>query len=212
MQIYTSCTRGPLLRDTYEKYKLGTMVSASDFFLGKPQHYTLPVALDNGAFSSYINGYGFNEFAFLKLLDSVIKKKIKHSILVTPDIVAGGVKSLEFSLMWRDRLSGWDNQYLAVQDGMDVLDVSGVEHKFKGIFVGGTKEWKWKTAYEWVKFAHDNNIKCHIGRCGTVDKMVSAYQMGADSIDSTNFNRSCNFNVIDEYLTIRDMRLFKEEK
>ena len=50
-------------------------------------------------------------------------------------------------------------------------------------------EWKLKTAAKWVQFAHKNNLKCHIGRIGTIEKIKWAEKIKADSIDSSNFAR-----------------------
>jgi hypothetical protein len=172
----------------------------------------LPLAIDNGAFSSYLKGCGFNEYGFLKMLSQIIDKGLKYEILVTPDIVAGGKKSAYFSLDWSKRLAGWKNQYFAVQDGMDVEScwtfiISG---GFAGIFVGGTPEWKWKTAKDWVNFAHEKGLKCHIGQCGTLDKLLHADEIGADSVDSTNFTRNDNWKAIEMYHKMKGLNLFSE--
>ena len=207
MQIYTSDQGVKAILDEQYRFQIGTMLSpyASP---GRKHHYDLPVAIDNGAFASWTKGCGFDEFYYLRLLHLVIEKNLKYEILVTPDIVAGGLESLSFSLAWRDRLAGWKNQYLAVQDGMDVLDVSGIEHKFSGIFVGGTNEWKWKTAKRWVDFAHGNGLKCHIGRCGTLDKLLYAHEIGADSVDSTNFSRNGDYKSVEAYYAMKGQGLF----
>ena len=188
---------------------MGVMLSPSAMNFGQ---LSLPKALDNGAFSSYTNGYGFNEYGFLKVINKCIKERIKLDFIACPDIVAGGIESLNFSMMWKDRLPNWD-LYLVVQDEMEVLDVSGLEHHFKGIFVGGSKEWKWETAHEWSQFCKDNNLKFHIGRCGTVKNLLYAYELGADSVDSTNFTRNNAYHVVEEYLKMRGLTLnFAQEK
>lgn len=211
MQIYTGDDGKPEHIKEQISFGIGTMITASDFNCGRKHHYEVPIAIDNGAFSAWLKGCGFDEFKFLKLLSQIIDKKINYNFIVTPDIVAGGVQSLEFSIFWRDRLAGWQRQYLAVQDGMDVLDVSGLEHKFDGIFIGGTNEWKWKTAKEWIDFAHDNDKKCHIGRCGALDKLLYAHELGADSVDSTTFARNGDYRTIEKYYKMVGLNLFKEE-
>lgn len=105
--------------------------------------------------------------------------------LVLPDIVGGGLASLELSLSWLPRLSGVAPPYLAVQDGMPEEAVSRSCAGITGIFVGGTLQWKLRTAAAWVALAHRLEMRCHIGRVGTVDRLRWARRIGADSIDSS---------------------------
>lgn len=69
--------------------------------------------------------------------------------VVVPDIVGEGTKSLERSVQWMDHLENnypYNKYYLAVQDGMSFFMVETLIKKrlFDGIFVGGTKPWKYK--------------------------------------------------------------------
>ena len=208
MQIYTSDQGAKAILEEQYKFQIGTMLTPNAS-PGRKHHYDLPLAIDNGAFATWQKGCGFDEFYYLRLLHLIIEKNLKYEILVTPDIVAGGLESLDFSMMWRQRLAGWQKQYLAVQDGMEPWDVSVVmEEKFQGIFIGGTNEWKWKTAKGWVDFAHDNELKCHIGRCGTLDKLLYAHEIGADSVDSTNFSRNGDYKSIEAYHAMKGQGLF----
>lgn len=59
--------------------------------------------LDNGAWSAFTQGQPFDELAFCKAFDLLGESA---RMVVVPDIVAGGLKSLDFSLKWLDRLSG----------------------------------------------------------------------------------------------------------
>lgn len=57
--------------------------------------------------------------------------------VVLPDIVAGGLRSLEFSLLWLERLRSSPAPLLiAVQDGMTPDDVREYLSPAVGIFVG----------------------------------------------------------------------------
>lgn len=94
------------------------------------------------------------------------------------------VESLAFSLWWIERLPKAWPWYLVVQDGMDVNVVGDELKQFKGIFLGGTDEFK-KSAHIWCDLAHREGKKFHYGRCGTVDKVYHAQRIGADSIDSS---------------------------
>ena len=198
MLIYTGDTGMSSKHLKLKSLNMGIMISSSTGTSMREIHKEIPVALDNGAYSAWLKGYGFDEYLFLKTLSECMNKNLNLNFIVCPDIVAGGIKSLEFSEMWRLRLSG-HKLYLAVQDGMDVLDVSGLEKHYSGIFVGGSMEWKKRTGYEWVKFAHDNNIPCHIGRCGTMQNLQWAKAIGADSVDSTSFTRNDTFEIVEDY-------------
>ena len=143
---------------------------------------------DNGAYSAYVNKRPFNGAKFVEGLGKVEKYKDYCDFAVIPDIVAGGLESLNFSIDWIDSLPINLNWYLPVQDRM----VPNCIPKFmlseiKGIFVGGTDTWKYRTAQIWVDFAHRQNLKCHIGKVGTERKVLWAKNINADSIDSSNF-------------------------
>jgi hypothetical protein len=150
----------------------------------------IPCALDNGAWGAHKNGFGFNEYAFLWLIHTVIRREMIPDFVVCPDIVEGSWASLDFSEMWRPRLPGF-KLYLAVQDGMVPGDrIKEIIENYAGIFVGGSKDWKFKTAPDWINFAHSLGKMGHIGgRINTVQKLQWAEEIGADSIDSTLFTR-----------------------
>jgi len=101
---------------------------------------------------------------------------------VAPDVVCGGLRSLEFSLAWLARLPPWP-WYLAVQDGMGVDDVEAAIHLFDGIFLGGSDDFKWTARY-WCDLAHAHGKKFHFARAGTLKKVTFARRIGADSCDS----------------------------
>lgn len=143
--------------------------------------------LDNGAWSCYINKKEFDSRAFEDAIIKVEKSTNKPDFVVVPDIVAGGMKSLFFSLGWIHKIPAGIPSYLAVQDGMNTRDVLEYLDLFDGIFVGGTLDWKMKTAKTWCDIAHSQNKKCHIGRVGTFKRLVWAKSIGADSVDSSTF-------------------------
>lgn len=147
----------------------------------------LPWAFDNGAFRDWSAGKTFDAKAFELDLETIWRFNGRPDFIVVPDIVAGGKASLEFSRVWAEhkmlKIQGCP-LYLAVQDGMGLEDVEPVVGLFDGIFVGGTMEWKVKTAASWVRFAHAGGRPCHIGRAGTERHAAWARRIGADSIDS----------------------------
>jgi hypothetical protein len=142
-----------------------------------------PWALDNGAFSAWRSGKAWDEAAFLRSVDRAMDL---HPPLfgVLPDIVAGGDRSLSHSLEWARRLPGRWPWYLAVQDGMTLESVGRVLPRVDGIFLGGTDAFK-RTARSWCHLAHDNGKGFHFARVSTEARYRAAYEMGADSCDTS---------------------------
>ena len=149
------------------------------------RNYKGKYALDNGAFSAFANGRCFDDGAFLKAFFFMSQHA---DFVIVPDKVAAGKKSFDYSMTWRDFLPNRIRYYLAVQDGMTTAILGpDFDVKFSGIFVGGSMEWKQKTAEQWVEFAHARGKDCHIGRVGTYPLLMWAERIGADSVDSSNF-------------------------
>jgi hypothetical protein len=169
----------------------------------------LPCALDNGAFAAHKNGYPFDEYAFLRALNWCRLNVPRLEFIVIPDIVAGGWDSWNFSMSWKQRLQVFDRLAFVVQDGMRPNDafscnsMSSVSH----IFIGGSLDWKWKTAPEWRKLATDLGKQLHIGRVGQADDLRHAEDIGADSVDSTSFVRNKTWHNATDYKA-RDLDLF----
>jgi len=141
-----------------------------------------PFFYDNGAYSDWTAGREWDEAKWLSELDAVAR--MAPDFVVAPDIVAGGLDSLERSRAYLDRLDGM-KPYLVVQDGMRLENVQAAIGGFSGVFVGGTSDWKLETGSAWVDLAHANQVPCHIGRVGTGRKVRWAIDIGADSIDSS---------------------------
>ena len=140
--------------------------------------------LDNGAFDAWQHDTPWDSIAYEFRLRNCLDMGITPYVAVTPDIVANGCESLQFSLAWIKNLpSGWP-WYLAVQDGMRLVDVEEKLHLFSGIFLGGTDKFK-LSAYKWCALAHKHQKKFHYGRAGTIRKLRHAIRIGADSLDSS---------------------------
>lgn len=149
-----------------------------------------PWFLDNGAFSDWRSGKAFDAEAFLRDLTSEVVVNKPPVFVVCPDRVATGLESLEFSRVWRDRceLERPDlRYYLAVQDGMTEDDVDSQQrmaNSYRGIFVGGSLQWKIRTGAAWVNYGKSRGLPVHIGRVGTSRRVAWAKRIGATSIDS----------------------------
>jgi hypothetical protein len=206
MIIYTSHPRRQNEADAMVEHNVGMMFAPYSNWGKYPQTIldnNLPIAVDNGAYGAFLAECGFDEFAFLKLLHFIRKNTIKPAFVVCPDIVKAGYVSLEFSYMWQKRLVGWP-LYLAVQNGMNFdIALDG----FQGIFVGGDPEWKWDTAEQWIYTAHKNNLKCHIAKTPTFDHLCTAFDLGADSCDSTYFQRHNTWEHIIDFKLYRNQAI-----
>lgn len=137
---------------------------------------------DNGAFRDWRNKIEFNGDGFKRRLDRAYEIGTP-CLAVVPDIVGGGVDSLEFSESWLESLPAEWPWYLAVQDGMEPSVVESVVRKYAGLFLGGTDAFK-ATAPVWREMANRHRIPFHYARAGTPRKIIHAKSVGADSLDS----------------------------
>ncbi len=153
-------------------------------------------ALDNGAYRAFATSTPFDSELFYSVLDKVNNGNMCDFVAV-PDIVCGGKESLMFSLRECDNIH--ITKYLVVQDGMDTEMIRPHVKRFDGIFVGGSVIWKYKTAKKWCVFAHKNNIKCHIGKIGTLKGYIFAHSCGVDSVDGSNPTRNNRMYIIQQY-------------
>lgn len=154
--------------------------------------------LDNGAFHSWKNDEPFDSAGFRDALWKVEKSCSSPDFIVTPDIVAGGLESLQFSLEWLQEIPAGIPAYLAVQDGMKPEDLD-IINQFDGVFVGGTPGWKWCTLTEWVNFAHNEGLPCHVGRVGKFRDILRARTAGVDSIDSSTITQANKNGVFGQW-------------
>jgi hypothetical protein len=146
-----------------------------------------PYALDNGAWNAYANGTPFDSDAFLRALDELGECA---DFIVLPDIVAGGRRSLDFSLSWLDRVRVFGRlMLLPVQDGMSVQMVDTAIAEGMGIFVGGTTEFKEKSLPDWGSFANMFGIYIHCGRVNSRRRLKLCKQAGVDSFDGSGPSR-----------------------
>ena len=143
----------------------------------------LKYGCDNGAWPPTEGG--FDEKAFWNLIEP---HGAGADFVVVPDIVAGGMKSFDFSLGWLSRLAGLKLLLFAVQDGMDVTEVCKMLRRetHLGIFLGGSTEWKLATMYQWGCVATALDRYYHVGRVNTRRRIRLCAEAGADSFDGTS--------------------------
>lgn len=140
----------------------------------------IPYVLDNGVFAL---GDAWNEDKWLRLLDwSKMSGQAPQWVLV-PDVVGNAIATLQKwrHWHWQVRKYGWPLAF-AVQDGMNHRDVPA---EADVLFVGGTTEWKWRTAADWcARFP-----RVHIGRVNSYERLWQCDDMGAESCDGTGWTR-----------------------
>lgn len=143
--------------------------------------------IDNGAWTAHQNGTPFDAAAFLTVYEKLGRGA---DFVVLPDIVGGGLRSLEMSLSWRERLGDpLCPLLLAVQDGMSVADVAELVGPALGIFVGGTTHFKEHTLPMWGALARAGGAHLHVGRVNTARRVHLCHMAGADSIDGSSVSR-----------------------
>lgn len=148
-----------------------------------PRRY--PWFFDCGTYGPWFRGEEWDAMLFERSLKVIEELKILPDFVVCPDLIAQGNDSLKHSVYWLPRVHRVAPVYLAVQDGMDPFDVRPLlrSEQFSGVFVGGTKRWKWSTLGQWVRTAHSQGVPCHVGRAASPRQIRWATSAGADSID-----------------------------
>lgn len=146
-----------------------------------------PYILDNGAFHAYKNGEPWDADAFVGRVSQIESMPRDPDFVVLPDVVTNPSKTKERATKWAG-IIGYQTAYpvqdgITPEDAVEMCDRTDSEY----IFVGGTEQWKRETAASFVETAHDNDLKCHIGRPGDLQW---ADDIGADSVDTTSIVQS----------------------
>lgn len=141
-------------------------------------------AIDNGAWTSHQNDEPFDVSAFVGVVDLL---GCGADWIALPDIVGGGLRSLDFSLQWIDRIPG--RRLIPVQDGMKSGDVRPFLSEAVGIFLGGTTDWKLQTMREWGRLSRSTGCHFHVGRVNSRRRIRMCIEAGAHSCDGTAASR-----------------------
>lgn len=167
-------------------------------------------ALDNGAWTAFQQGKSLDEGLFW---NAVNKMGEGADWIVIPDIVGGGLRSLEYSLAWLEQLRGLPTRLLiAVQDGMTPNDVRAYLNPSVGIFIGGSTEWKVATAGQWGTLSRRRNCYLHVGRVNSARRISICAAAGANSFDGSSVSRySVNLAPLDKASRQPDMFAMSSE-
>lgn len=180
MKILLGETRSTANLKTLQERGWGRM-----FVVRKPTPFPYEQwGFDNDAFGAYLRGESFPTEAYERRLEAAQKVNSDPYLAVTPDIVANGCESLDFSLRWMEKLPKEWPWYLAVQDGMEMAEVESCLHLFAGVFLGGSDKFK-LTAFRWARLAHKHQKRFHYGRASTPAKLAHAHRINADSCDTS---------------------------
>jgi hypothetical protein len=106
---------------------------------------------------------------------------------IVPDVVAGGMLSLDHSRSWLSRLPGL--RLVPVQDGMTPALVEPLLGPSVGVFVGGSTEWKWASLPAWADLARRSGCWLHVGRAGSGRMVERCGLAGANSFDTSEPSR-----------------------
>jgi len=149
-------------------------------------HAPAPYALDNGAWSAFTNGKPFDVPSFEKAL-SLLGGGADW--IVCPDIVAGGLESLAFSLSWLARVRVHGPALIAVQNGMKPEDLQPHIGAGVGLAVGGSTEWKLASLPIWGDLARRAGCYLHVLRVNSARRIRYCQECGAHSFDGTSATR-----------------------
>lgn len=154
-----------------------------------------PYSLDNGCFGLWNpKDNTFNEGkwldsgcgAWLRLLFWANANHQKPLWAIVPDRPGDWDATVDKWGRYTDAVSfGSIPLAIAVQDGATVNAVANLKPTPQVICVGGSTEWKWGTAQEWIECFP----RVHVLRCNSPDKLHWLEKLGCESTDGTGWNR-----------------------
>lgn len=147
--------------------------------------------LDNGAYTS-----DFNSEEWISMLDEAEGFNSQPDFVVLPDVFNDPKATFERARnhVVEVQKRGFDYYYAAQKpESAGRAVYKAIELGADGVFIGGSWDWKSRTALDIVNFAHENGLKAHIGKPGDY---YWGYQTGADSMDSVSVGRNESYNRI----------------
>lgn len=143
----------------------------------------MPFALDNDAFSAWMQDTEWDLDAWRDMIDTMKKMCVTPLWALVPDVVTDAEATIR---KWNDHhneldRTGWSKAF-AVQDGMTPKDVP---ENADVVFVGGSDSFKWRYLHLWV----DNFPRVHVGRVNEISKVWLCDDMGVESVDGTGWFR-----------------------
>lgn len=182
MQAYASRTGTRRNLEALRAAGWRLLVSAT----GCHRHEGFPYAIDNGAWTAHQQGREFDVPAFERVVQAL---GAGADWIVVPDIVAGGLASLDFSLDWLPRLTSARLLLLAVQDGIEPGHVRSLLGDRLGLFLGGSTAWKLRTMALWGRLSREVGCYFHVARVNSRRRIHLCNDAGAHSFDGTSVTR-----------------------
>lgn len=145
-----------------------------------------PYAMDNGAWTAHQQGAPFDSEKFRRAVDLL---GARADWIVIPDVVGNAPATFEALERWWPELRGRALCLFALQDGMAEADVLRVLRPGMGLFLGGSTDFKERTARAWGRFARAHSLYFHVGRVNTARRIAICAEAGADSTDGTSASR-----------------------
>lgn len=186
MRIYMGGTNRSRLRKARQlapSHVFGTTWTPADQRLSD-----VPFFVDNGAFTS-----SFDLDEWTTLLDDLVQYNYSPDFVVLPDEYNDAAGTIE---RHREHAHEVIDRGLppaaVIQPGMSIqtqirlADEIGAEFAF----VGGETRWKRAHGHEIVREAHDRDLAVHIGRPDGEDGLPWAYNIGADSADTSTIDQN----------------------
>ena len=180
MRIYVGSTGKLEFVERLREKDIGRVMIPDSTFVPYPEEKWV---LDNGAYSLWLKSKPFDDERYLNYVERRMNQPAPQ-FAVVPDIVADGLRSLEFSINWLNRIPREWKWYLALQDGMSYQDVEDCIDLFDGLFVGGTLRFKGEVKI-WVNLGEQHGKPVHFGRCGIHSRLDFASRAGCASADSS---------------------------
>ena len=89
-------------------------------------------------------------------------------------------------------------------------DVAPLMRSGRGLFLGGTTEWKLRTLAQWGNYARQVGCYYHVARVNSARRIQAAQCGGAQSVDGTSATRfACTIPLLDG--AARQRNLFNRE-
>lgn len=205
MQCYASmCGEGRALRGL-RAHGWGVVISRND----RRDPKGLPFWIDPGTYPDFCATprRPWDERAEGQYEGMLDRWGARADFVVLPDIVAGGLPSLDLSMRWQNRvLSVASLVLIAVQDGMEHEHLAPLVGPNVGIFLGGSTKWKLERMRYWGDFCHERGCYYHVARVNTEKRMAMANAAGAHSIDGSSAVKfSCTIGMLDRASRQQDL-------
>ena len=185
MLLYASQTHG---KTNLKALRLNgfRLLATPDTWRNKPPTWDnnnlAPFALDNGAYGCFLRKEPFRSAEFNAMVEQLGRFA---DWVIAPDIVGGGLASLQKSLTWRHSYNQ-SKVLLAAQDGISPNDLAPHLDEETGIAVGGSTRFKIETLPLWSRLAAFKNCYLHVLRVNTRQRLAACSVAKADSIDGTS--------------------------